>query len=249
MLATRRGLLRSVWDPPTPRLLQRRSVHPQPPGAMVMAAVQPYLKDLSSHSGRVTAAGALMDAVYGPLDPARHTVAGSWQPRPLKENSSRYLWTDAFGVVNYITLACETGKEHYLDQADALIHAVHNTLGRDRHKGHRLGSATEAAPTQGGLRIGKRHPEGHPDGDGQYFHYLTKWAFALNRMGLARGDSKYNAWAVDLLAGAHPHFVVGGRGAGGAPLRMYWKVSVDMMRPAVPSEGNLDPFDGLITVQ
>lgn len=33
----------------------------------------------------------------------------------------RYLWTDAFGVVNYLTLACETGEQHYLEQAAGLI--------------------------------------------------------------------------------------------------------------------------------
>jgi hypothetical protein len=35
--------------------------------------------------------------------------------------SGRYLWTDAFGICNYITLACETGDANYLDQVCALI--------------------------------------------------------------------------------------------------------------------------------
>ena len=30
----------------------------------------------------------------------------------------------------------------------------------------------------------------------RYMHYLTKWAFALNRMSLARSDPKYNSWGV-----------------------------------------------------
>jgi len=210
---------------------------------MVMARLQPFMNDLKTHPGRLAAAGALMDSVYGPCPPGTiHT----WQPKPLADNRGRYLWTDAFGVCNFITLACETGKPHYLDQADKLINAVHNTLGRDRHKGHRLGSATDESPTLGGLRIGKVHPEGHPDGDGQYFHYLTKWAFALNRMSIARGEPKYNNWAVDLLKAAHPNFVHRDGGKNAHP-RMFWKVSVDMKRPAVPSEGNLDPFDGLVT--
>ena len=70
----------------------------------------------------------------------------------------------------------------------------------------------------GGLRIGKVHDEDHPDGDGQYFHYITKvrlllrisyesfllaksrqWAFALSCMSLARNDRKYNELAVQLL--------------------------------------------------
>lgn len=119
-----------------------------------------------------------MDHVYGPYDPT-HSPSSSphaWQPRPLADNKSRYLWTDAFGVVNYISLAAETGEKRYLSQADSLINAVHGTLGRERGGHHmpRLGGATNDHPCLGGLRIGKTHPEGHPDGDGQYFHYITK---------------------------------------------------------------------------
>lgn len=33
----------------------------------------------------------------------------------------RYLWTDAFGVMNFISLAGQTGDCVYLRQADALI--------------------------------------------------------------------------------------------------------------------------------
>lgn len=110
---------------------------------------------------------------------------------PNTGQQSRYLWTDAFGVCNFITLARETGDGRYLDQADALIHDVHETLGRERDGKKRLPHATDAEPLKGmhlslslitshcmyitgGLRIGKVHAEGHPDGDGQYFHYLTK---------------------------------------------------------------------------
>lgn len=52
--------------------------------------------------------------------------------------------------------------------------AVHGSLGSDRQGRRRLGKATDEEPTLGGLRIGKVHEEGHPDGDGQYYHYLTK---------------------------------------------------------------------------
>lgn len=50
------------------------------------------------------------------------------------------------------------------------------------------------------------HPAGHEDGDGQYFHYLTKWAFALNQVSAATGDSKYLHWAVELMQTAHRSF-------------------------------------------
>ena len=33
----------------------------------------------------------------------------------------RYLWTDAFGVVNLISLASETGERRYLAQVRALL--------------------------------------------------------------------------------------------------------------------------------
>lgn len=180
------------------------------------------------------------DQVYGASTSKQH----SWKPKRFGGEKGRYLWTDAFGVCNYVTLACETGDPAYLGQADALITEVHETLGRDRGGHQRLGSATKQEPTRGGLRIGKLHGEGHPDGDDQYFHYLTKWAFALNQMSLATRRPVYNDWAVQLMEAAHPHFVIG---SGMDHPRMFWKITIDMQRPLVSSEGNLDPFDGLVT--
>ena len=69
----------------------------------------------------------------------------------------------------------------YLDMADALISDVHETLGRHRHGEHsRLGRASDNSPLLGGLRIGKEAEEDEEDGDGQYFHYLTKWMFGMH---------------------------------------------------------------------
>ena len=75
-------------------------------------------------------------------------------------------------------------------------------------------------------------------------HYLTKWAVALNRLALARGCADHNAAAVTLLKAAHRHFVWA---TAGGTLHMRWKMSVDLRRPAVLSEGNLDAFDCLAT--
>jgi len=180
-----------------------------------------------------------MDQVYGP-----YKFGSQWIPKPYADNKSRYLWTDAFGVCNYITLFNETGQSHFLAQADALIKNVHDVLGKDRRGQRRLNSASDEHPLRGGLRIGKVDPEGEPDGDGQYFHYLTKWMFALNRMALARKDVRYNNWAVELAQAIHPHFV---QRPDSARPRMHWKMSIDLSRPLVPSEGNLDPFDGYVT--
>jgi hypothetical protein len=169
-----------------------------------------------------------------------------WKPKPYKDNKSRYLWTDAFGVCNFITLYYETSEPRYLDFADALIEDVHQVLGRERDPPHRrLGKATDEHPLLGGLRIGKIDPENMPDGDGQYFHYLTKWAYALNRMSISRSDPKYNRWAIELIKSIHPHFV--SKPEGYPTPRMVWKISIDMKRAVVPSTGNLDPFDGYVT--
>lgn len=106
--------------------------------------------------------------------------------------------------------------------------------GHDRRGRNRLGQATAEHPLLGGLRIGKEHEEEHPDGDGQYFHYLTKWMFALNRMSLATSNPAFNAQAVELAQAVFPHFVT--KRDSDRP-RMYWKISIDMSKPVVSSEG------------
>ena len=188
-----------------------------------------------------------MDIVYGKYS------GTNWVPQSYSDNKSRYLWTDAFGVCNYITLYYETGNTQFLDQADALIKGVHDVLGRERNGKKRLGNSTDDEPLKGGLRIGKEDPEGlvlflmawlikmtgTRDGDGQYFHYLTKWMFALNRMSIARKNIKYNQQAIQLAKSIHPHFVTN---RSSSRPRMHWKISIDMSHPVVPSEGNLGTF-------
>ena len=78
----------------------------------------------------------------------------------------------------------------------------------------------------------------------EYFHYLTKWAFALSRMGQIKNDQRYIRWAIDLIKAVHSKFVYRDQQN---RLHMYWKMSIDLTYPAVPSEGNLDPYDGYIT--
>ena len=113
----------------------------------------------------------------------------------------------------------------------------------------------ELHPTRGGLRIGKPLPErprGAPfdeqlewDRDGQYFHYLTKWMHALDQVSRATRDARFNTWARELAEAAHRSFTGEPHGHG-AP-RMVWKMSIDLSRPLVPSMGQHDPLDGLIT--
>lgn len=190
-----------------------------------------------------------MESVYGNLseipDPSK------WTPPPKSGgHRGRYLWTDAYGVLNFLTLYKEApskpdGKpenERYLIFAKRLVSTVHDVLGRTRDGKHRLPGATEQDPLGGGLRIGKEQECG-PDGDGQYHHYLTMWMFALNRLSMATGDPSFNSQGVSLAKAIHPHFFLNRTSE--RP-KMVWKVAMDLSRPLVASEGNLDAMDGYI---
>ncbi|KZO91092.1 hypothetical protein CALVIDRAFT_506161 [Calocera viscosa TUFC12733] len=184
-----------------------------------------------------------MQTVYGDFGSLPSIQASSWTPPPAADgHRGRYLWTDAFGVLNFITFYKETREQRYLFLAARLISTVHDVLGRERDGRSRLPGATEANPVAGGLRIGKEQEDGE-DGDGQYHHYLTLWMFALNRMALASQDQVYNDLAISLAQTIHPAFVYDRQSA--RP-RMYWKVSMDLSKPLVTSEGNLDPIDGYV---
>ncbi|KAK4149519.1 PrpF protein-domain-containing protein [Chaetomidium leptoderma] len=188
-----------------------------------------------------------MKVVYGNVDHLSEEAARRWTA-PDKPGAGghhgRYLWTDAFGVVNFITLSKETSSPVYLTLAKQLAHTVHNILGRTRDGTARLPRATDAEPLNGGLRIGKVADHG-PDCDGQYHHYLTLWMFALNRLALATGEKEYNQLAVQLAKAIHPHFVIG-RDEDEAALHMVWKVSTDMDSVLVSSEGHLDAATGWV---
>src|SRR5699024_8730981 len=114
-----------------------------------------------------------MESLYGKFSDI--SKPEEWNP-PQKSGGhrGRYLWTDAFGVLNFLTLQRESSSngddassEKYLTLAKRLVHAVHEVLGRTRDGTERLPSATEEEPLKGGLRIGKIQESG-PDGDGQY---------------------------------------------------------------------------------
>jgi hypothetical protein len=165
----------------------------------------------------------------------------------------RYLWTDAFAVCNFLGLG-------QVEEALRLVHQVHHELGRfsegDRRSGWISGLAerdAEQHPTIGGLRIGKPLPErlvdelADPelewDRDGQYFHYLTKWMHALDRVARTTGRSDFEVWARELAHTAHRAFTYQASGR----KRMAWKLSIDLSRPLVASMGQHDPLDGYVT--
>ncbi len=173
----------------------------------------------------------------------------------------RYLWTDAFALCNFLTLKRATGRKDYARLARALIGEVHEVLGQHRpddpRKGWLSGLSDEKArvhPTLGGLRIGKPLPERPPDApfdpdlewerDGQYYHYLTKWAHALTQAGCALSEPRYITWAIELMQAANRAFI---RRLPDGRLHMVWKMRADLSEPLVPSTGQHDPLDGLIT--
>jgi len=187
-----------------------------------------------------------MQLVYGSLDNLSEHSAHNWTPPDVPGaggHRGRYLWTDAFGVINFLTLSKETSSAVYLTLAKRLASTVHDVLGRTRDGNSRLPLATDAEPLKGGLRIGKVNAHGS-DGDGQYHHYLTLWMFALNRLTLATGEQRYNDLAIQLATAIHPYFVFpAGNGNG---KRMVWKISTDMRHVLVPSEGHLDAATGFV---
>lgn len=131
-------------------------------------------------------------------------------------NGPRYLWTDAFGVVLLVSLAEALGDPRYLDQAESVVAEVNRVLRRKR-----------------GIRIGEE-----PDRDGQYFHYLAMWLYALATLGRAR--PRYRDMGIELVKQVHKAFVVPGRG-------VIWRMEEDLSGP-YPGHGlgALDPFDGYV---
>lgn len=172
----------------------------------------------------------------------------------------RYLWTDAFAVLNFFHSAryFPEDEEMHRRRAFHLIESVHNTLGKFRFEGTArsgewLPGASEHKPTAGGLRIGKLLDERFQgeaydsttewDKDGQYFHYLTKWMMALDMATRYTGETKYALWASELMIIAFERFVHKDYGR----LQMHWKMSIDLTRPQMLSQGATDPINGYIS--
>ena len=180
-----------------------------------------------------------------------------------KQSPRRYLWTDAFAVCNYLGLARTTGEQAYTELAMHLVNEVHYLLGRYQDSDKRTGWISglnehdgELHPTRGGLRIGKALPErgadeSHDenlewDRDGQYFHYLTKWMYALDQLTRATQQPYFNTWSRELAHRAFCAFTYT-PSSGWQPRRMAWKMSIDLTRTQVASMGQHDPLDGYIT--
>ncbi|HUJ36847.1 MAG TPA: hypothetical protein VLW88_04130 [Hyphomicrobium sp.] len=132
-------------------------------------------------------------------------------------NGLRYLWTDAFGVVLLVSLHEVLGGDNFIDEAQSVVTEVDRVLGRPR-----------------GIRIGEE-----PDRDGQYFHYLAMWLYALAM--LARYEPSCRTKGIELVHQIHDPFVLPGRG-------VLWKMTEDLRGP-YPGYGfgALDAFDGYVS--
>lgn len=131
-------------------------------------------------------------------------------------NGLRYLWTDAFGVLLYLSLARETGEQRWIDKAHRLVGEVERVLGRRK-----------------GLRIGEA-----PDRDGQYFHYLAMWLTALARFGDI--EPAYRVKGIAIARDIHRAFVVPGVG-----VIWKMKEDLSAPYPGY-GFGALDAFDGYV---
>jgi hypothetical protein len=153
--------------------------------------------------------------MHRPVDYVLNKLA--WmQTEQIWPNGLRYLWTDAFGLVLYVSLYYELREKRWLDEAERLVADVERVLGRPR-----------------GLRIGEA-----PDRDGQYFHYLAMWLFALARLGDVKPE--YRLRGIALARDIHPAFVRPGRG-------VIWKMKEDLSGP-YPGYGfgAMDAYDGYV---
>lgn len=197
----------------------------------------------------------------------RTRVSQPWQSGTC---GPRYLWTDAFAVCLLLGLhwrgfKIDWDKEEPKEAAVELVKGVHGVLGKKRVEGTRGFAGTSSysetegwlsqdrnQPTARGLRIGKKLPERklqEPydeelewERDGQYFHYLTKWMHALAQLAAATNNSKYAIQAAQLIKGVHWEFARGKPGG----RHLAWKMSTDLSRALVPTQGHTDPLDGFI---
>ena len=138
--------------------------------------------------------------------------------RHIWPNGRRYLWTDAFGVVLLVSLYIALAKRR---------------ISWMRRSGWwRKSIACWGEPR--GIRIG----EG-PDRDGQYFHYLAMWLYALAVIGRHVPDTARKASISSIEI--HDAFLVPGRG-------VIWKMKEDLSGP-YPGYGlgALDAFDGYVS--
>ena len=191
---------------------------------------------------------ALLDSVYGPVESPHF-------PAPMPANEAglcadgyqrRYLWTDAFGVLAYTTIAQEYQKQgntneyqKYKQAAETLIATVHQCLGTPRSSSSKSDDQMQRDPKSPtgfvGLRIGKTESKKITDYgmryDGQYWHYVDKWLLALARSGHVQEG-------IQIAKSCFPYFFDAGPDGSGHAGGIRWKLSVDATPPSSLQRAN-----------
>lgn len=182
---------------------------------------------------------SLLDSVYGPVDSPDFPL-----PMPADEaglchdgHQRRYLWTDAFGVLSFLSIANryeDEGKmleaKTYNDAAEKLISVVHQCLGQPRsNKPDDAMQKDDNSPTgYVGLRIGKTSSRKITDYgmqyDGMYWHYVDKWLLALARAGRVQDG-------IRIAKSCFPYFFDAGPDGTGRGGGIRWKLSADATPP------------------
>ena len=181
----------------------------------------------------------------------RH-VYGDWSssefPKPLSKEEAgpspntgqrRYLWTDAFGVLNFVAM----GQP---EAAERLVRAVHETLGNPRSDEFPM---MKKNGKYVGLRIGKTNARKQSDlgmdFDGMYWHYLDKWFYAVARLSLLTEDPELLQETIDRALTVFPAFARYNRN--GRLEHIRWKLNVDTSpigsdTPRGPSSDSVGAF-------
>lgn len=184
---------------------------------------------------------SLLESVYGSVD----TCSPDFPlPMPVEEaglcsdgKQRRYLWTDAYGVLSYVSIAQRyeaegnpTEAEKYKRAADTLVNVVHQCLGSPRsNKPEDRMTKDDASPTgHVGLRIGKLYSRKVTDYgmtfDGQYWHYVDKWLLALARSG-------HVSEGIQIAKSCFPYFFDACADGTGWAGGIRWKLNVDASAP------------------
>lgn len=181
---------------------------------------------------------SLLESVYGQVDSETF-------PKPMPPDEAglcvdgtqrRYLWTDAFGVLAYTSIADQYEANQMSQEAaryrrasDKLIETVHKCLGspRSNEKADQMMIDTSSPTGHVGLRIGKVQTKKVTDCgmtyDGMYFHYMDKWLLALARAG-------HVDEGIRIAKSCFPAFFDPGDGSGfDGGIR--WKLSADSTAP------------------
>lgn len=216
----------------------------------------------SAVSRRLGLVRAIMQRVYGEWSSDVAQREKSF-PLPLPEvtagpsqysSQRRYLWTDSFGLANFVTMAYRARQAgNAQDESDCvwaatrLVEAVHQTLGRPRAESFPMRVSKRGSTKFVGLRIGKTRARHETDGgmtyDGQYWHYIDKWMFAVSRLAVLANNTQLMREALAMMKETLSCFLQ--VDSKGQAVGVHWKLNSDM-RP-IAEMGNAGTSNDALT--